>query len=52
MSKRVYKNAWKEKDCLDYMEKNKGTEFDPDLVDYFFDIYGTIKSIQNKYQEH
>ena len=31
--------------------KNTASEFDPTLVEYFFDIYETIKAIQVKYEE-
>ena len=51
MSIRCYKKAWDEQKVLDEIEKNKGVEFDPTLVDYFFDIYETIKAIRVKYDE-
>ena len=51
ISVRCYKEAWKEQDVLDEIEKNSGIEFDPFLVTCFFDIYETIKNIQVKYEE-
>ena len=51
MSIRCYKKAWDEQKILDEIEKNTTSEFDPNLVEYFFDIYETIKAIQVKYEE-
>ena len=51
MSIRCYKKAWDEQKVLDEIEKNTASEFDPNLVEYFFDIYETIKAIQVKYEE-
>ena len=52
ISKRCYKDPWKEQDVIDEIQKNSGIEFDPVLVDYFFDIYDTIKAIHSKYKEN
>jgi HD-GYP domain-containing protein (c-di-GMP phosphodiesterase class II) len=49
-SKRVYKNAWSEKDVLDEMKKMTGTKFNPDLIDVFFSVLPSIKTISDKYQ--
>ena len=51
ISVRCYKEAWKEQDVLDEIDKKSGIEFDPFLVTCFFDIYDTIKNIQVKYEE-
>ena len=51
ISVRCYKEAWKEQDVLDEIDKKSGIEFDPSLVTCFFDIYETIKAIQVKYEE-
>ncbi len=51
ISVRCYKEAWKEQDVLDEIDKKSGIEFDPFLVTCFFDIYETIKAIQVKYEE-
>ena len=51
ISIRCYKEAWKEQDVLDEIDKKSGIEFDPFLVTCFFDIYETIKAIQVKYEE-
>lgn len=44
--KRCYKEAWKEKDVLDELKKQSGTQFDPEIIDVFFEVYPTIKEIQ------
>ena len=51
ISVRCYKEAWKEQDVLDEIDKKSGIDFDPFLVTCFFDIYDTIKNIQVKYEE-
>ena len=51
ISVRCYKEAWKEQDVLDEIDKKSGIEFDPFLVTCFFDIYDTINNIQVKYEE-
>ena len=51
ISVRCYKEAWKEQDVLDEIDKKSGIDFDPFLVTCFFDIYETIKNIQVKYEE-
>lgn len=49
MSIRVYKSAWTEEDTLNELRKCSGTQFDPELIDYFFEIYDTVKAIRGKY---
>ena len=51
ISRRCYKEPWEEQDAIDEIQKNSGIEFDPTLVEYFFDIYDTIKAIHLKYAE-
>ena len=51
ISVRCYKEAWKEQDVLDEIDKKSGIEFDPFLVKCFFDIYEIIKNIKVKYEE-
>ncbi|VVS91194.1 hd-gyp domain [Desulfoluna spongiiphila] len=48
-SKRAYKESWKEKDVLAYIRNEKGGQFDPELVDIFFDVYDELKRIQDFY---
>jgi HD-GYP domain-containing protein (c-di-GMP phosphodiesterase class II) len=50
-SARVYKEAWKESDVLDTIEKEAGKQFDPELVEIFFSRLNVLRSIQNRYQD-
>ena len=50
-SKRVYKQAWSEDDVFEEIRKLKGTKFDPELADIFFEALPSIKQIQNMYPE-
>jgi HD-GYP domain-containing protein (c-di-GMP phosphodiesterase class II) len=49
--KRIYKEAWEEKDVLAEIRKLSGTKFDPEVVDIFMDIYSQIKAISKKYPD-
>ncbi|GAB6095767.1 HD domain-containing protein [Desulfatiferula olefinivorans] len=48
-SSRVYKEAWKESDVLDLIAKEAGAQFDPELVEIFFEALDVIRSIQERY---
>jgi GAF domain-containing protein len=50
--RRVYKKAWTEEDVLGEIRKVTGKQFDPEVVDAFFEIYPNIKSIASKYPDH
>jgi response regulator RpfG family c-di-GMP phosphodiesterase len=50
-SKRVYKEPWTEEDVLTEIKKMRGTKFDPELVDVFFEIYSNIKLVRTLYPE-
>ncbi len=50
-SRRVYKEAWKEEDVLAVIKEERGKQFDPELVDIFFDIFDVIKSIRSRYPD-
>ncbi len=50
-SKRVYKDAWEEDDVLAEIRKMSGTKFDPELVDIFFEVMPTIRTVTDKYAE-
>jgi HD-GYP domain-containing protein (c-di-GMP phosphodiesterase class II) len=50
-SARVYKKAWTEEDVLNEMKKMAGIKFDPELVDIFFEVLPTIKTISSKYKD-
>jgi response regulator RpfG family c-di-GMP phosphodiesterase len=49
ISKRAYKEEWGEKQVLDYIREQAGKQFDPDVVDAFFDKYDTISAIRGYY---
>jgi len=36
-SQRCYKKSWKDEDIFEYLKKEKGKQFDPNLVDIFFE---------------
>ncbi len=48
-SKRTYKDPWDEDKVLYYIKSQIGKQFEPELVNIFFDIYATIKAIRSKY---
>jgi HD-GYP domain-containing protein (c-di-GMP phosphodiesterase class II) len=50
-SRRVYKDPWSEEDVLAEIKNMRGSKFDPELTDIFFEIYPSIKRIQEMYQE-
>ena len=50
-SRRVYKDPWAEEDVLMEIRKLSGTKFDPELIDIFFEVYPSIKQIQQLYPE-
>ncbi|MDR0760358.1 MAG: HD domain-containing protein [Treponema sp.] len=50
-SRRVYKEPWKEEDVLEEMRKMRGTKFDPELVDVFFEVLSNIKMVRLLYPE-
>lgn len=51
ISKRVYKESWAEGEVLDYIKAESGKQFDPDVVNAFFEIYDVIKAIRKKYAD-
>lgn len=50
-SKRVYKEAWSEDRVLTTLKDEGGKQFDPEMVDAFFDALDIIKNISEKYPE-
>jgi len=48
-SARVYKEAWDETDVLSKIEANISLQFDPELVEIFFDSLDMLRSIQRRY---
>ena len=51
ISKRAYKEAWAEKDVLDYLVDQSGKHFDPDVIDAFLSIHDIIRAIRERYPE-
>ncbi len=51
-SARPYKDAWSIEDALKEIEKQKGSHFDPHVVDCFFTILPQIRRIHEQYGEH
>ncbi len=49
--KRVYKEPWSEDKVLEEIEKMKGTKFDPEVVDAFFEILPSIQSIRERFPD-
>ncbi|WP_417914969.1 HD domain-containing phosphohydrolase [Candidatus Electronema sp. JM] len=49
-SKRSYKEAWSREMTYEEIRKESGQHFDPELVDIFFQITGTLNAIQMKFQ--
>lgn len=48
-SERVYKEAWPLDDVLSYLKENRGTQFDPEMVDVFLNMQNIAESIRRKY---
>lgn len=51
LSKRVYKEAWTEDDTFKVLRDGRGTQFDPDLIDVFFDAVEAMRSIRRQYPD-
>ena len=50
ISERCYKNPWVEERALEYLHKNAGSQFDPELVEIFLDMQDVVASIRRKYE--
>ena len=50
-SRRPYKTPFSIEKANQIIQEGKGTHFDPDIVDVFFSIQGTILEIRDRYQE-
>lgn len=49
MSKRSYKDSWKEEQAVRYVRVQSGRQFDSELVALFRRIYDTIRAIRKRY---
>ena len=50
-SKRVYKEAWSDDRVNATMRENAGTQFDPELIDIFFERLEIIHALRKRYKE-
>ena len=50
--RRVYKEAWDEKDVIDKICKESGKQFDPELVEIFMECLDTLRQIGKLYSDH
>ncbi|PQO97237.1 two-component system response regulator [Massilia phosphatilytica] len=51
ISRRVYKPAFTHQQALDVMRKGRGTHFDPDVLDAFFEIEGEFAAIAAEFRD-
>lgn len=50
-SNRSYKEPWSQERIFDYLEKETGKRFDPEIVEIFFSRLDVIRAIQARYSE-
>ncbi len=50
-SDRVYKKAWRDEEIWEYFRAEKGKQFDPVLVDLFFEHLDTFLKIRDTFQD-
>ncbi|MEM9424506.1 MAG: HD domain-containing phosphohydrolase [Spirochaetota bacterium] len=50
-SVRVYKDSWSKEDVIKEIQSAKGSKFDPEIVEIFFEIFPIIEQIQNHYRD-
>ncbi len=51
ISKRIYKEAFREDMALSYIRQQSGKHFDPEVVEAFFAIYDVIVAIRERFPE-
>jgi HD-GYP domain-containing protein (c-di-GMP phosphodiesterase class II) len=51
ISKRIYKEAFREDIALNYIRQQSGKHFDPEVVEAFFAIYDVIVAIRERFPE-
>lgn len=47
---RYYKKAWEEETVLKYLKKERGKQFDPKLIDLFFEHIDEFKKIKDRFK--
>lgn len=50
-SQRVYKKAWDDQDIFEYFKEQRGKQFDPDLVDIFFENLEEFLEVRDKFKD-
>ena len=50
-SRRVYKPAWEESEALTVIEGGKGSQFDPEVIEIFFNSLEQIHAIRDRYPD-
>ncbi|MFH1726949.1 MAG: HD domain-containing phosphohydrolase [Pseudomonadota bacterium] len=50
-SARYYKPPWPDDKIIKVIKENSGTQFDPEMVDSFLDIFDVMVAIRNKYKD-
>jgi HD-GYP domain-containing protein (c-di-GMP phosphodiesterase class II) len=50
--RRCYKEAWDENEVLENIRSEAGKQFDPSLVEVFFDCVDTFRDIEKLYPDH
>ncbi|MGE4297947.1 MAG: HD domain-containing phosphohydrolase [Desulfovibrionaceae bacterium] len=51
VSKRVYKEGWPEEEVLAYIREQSGRQFDPQVVEAFFQVLDVIQIIRERYKD-
>ena len=51
LSRRVYKKAWSEDDVLNEIKKSGGTQFDPEMVEIFFEVLAQLMQVRKRYPD-
>jgi len=51
-SARAYKEAWDEPKVLSCIEEFSGKQFDPELVEIFFNSLDIIRSVRERYSDN
>jgi putative two-component system response regulator len=51
INRRVYKRPWEEEEVLAYLHTESGKQFDPALVDVFFDHFQSFQAIQVRHPD-
>lgn len=51
MNERCYKKAWPLEEIKSFFQENKGSHFDPKLVDLFFENIDEFIFIKDKYKD-